>query len=105
CGRPASLPYCHPEQSEGSHGHKKTFRESSTGRQRQPIVRERNELRHVRLLPSLAGLVLKADSSYSCGTLVSSEVCYSRIMSLPRYTDRLLPAYRFIPGQSPHPRR
>ena len=26
-------------------------------------------------------------------------------MSLPRYTDRPFPAYRFIPGQSPHPRR
>src|SRR3989441_5753773 len=36
---------------------------------------------------------------------VSSEVCYSRTMSLPRFTDRPFPAYRFIPGQSPHPRR
>src|SRR2546428_6290501 len=26
-------------------------------------------------------------------------------MSLPRYTDRPFPSYRFIPGQSPHPRR
>ena len=26
-------------------------------------------------------------------------------MSLPRYTDRPFPTYRFIPGRSPHPRR
>ena len=26
-------------------------------------------------------------------------------MSLPRYSDRPFPAYRFVPGQSPHPRR
>jgi len=26
-------------------------------------------------------------------------------VSWPRYTDRPFPAYRFVPGQSPHPRR
>ena len=39
--------------------------------------------------------------AYLLRTIASSL----RTMSLPRYTDRPFPTYRFVPGQSPHPRR
>src|SRR5438552_1811311 len=44
-------------------------------------------------------------SSSPTGTAVPS-ISWSFLASrLARYTDRPFPAYRFIPGQSPHPRR